>query len=74
MIAIDTIFRHDQVLVGFKPIDDLHREFQDILDALMDPTEADFGKDLLALRLASNIGNHCQTCYSKHRYPLEGAP
>jgi len=25
---------HDSLLIGFKPIDDLHREFQDILDAL----------------------------------------
>lgn len=42
-------FRHDEILVGFKPIDDLHREFQAILDALNDPGEADFGEDLLAL-------------------------
>jgi hemerythrin len=57
MIAIDTRFRHDQILVGFEPIDDLHREFQDILDALMDPTEADFGKDLLALH--KHLLRHC---------------
>lgn len=41
--------RHDEILVGFKPIDDLHREFQDILDALNDPAEADYGQHLLAL-------------------------
>ncbi len=41
--------RHDAIFVGFKPIDDLHKEFQDILDALNDPSEADYGRHLLAL-------------------------
>jgi hemerythrin len=41
--------RHDDIFVGFKPIDDLHREFQDIVDALNDPAEADYGEHLLAL-------------------------
>jgi hemerythrin len=55
--AVDSRFRHDQALVGFKPIDDLHREFQDILDALMDPAEADFGTDLLGLH--KHLLRHC---------------
>jgi hemerythrin-like metal-binding protein len=41
--------RHDDIFVGFKPIDDLHREFQNIVDALVDPAEADYGEHLLAL-------------------------
>lgn len=41
--------RHREILVGFKPIDDLHKEFQDIVDALNDPGEADYGRHLLAL-------------------------
>jgi hemerythrin len=41
--------RHDESLVGFKPIDDLHREFEDIVGALNDPGEADHGEHLLAL-------------------------
>lgn len=41
--------RHDDIFVGFKPIDDLHREFQQIVDALNDPAEADYGGHLLAL-------------------------
>lgn len=41
--------RHADIFVGFKPIDDLHREFQDIVDALNDPAEADYGEHLLAL-------------------------
>ncbi|MEG0821043.1 MAG: hemerythrin family protein [Burkholderiaceae bacterium] len=44
-----TEVRHHGILVGFKPIDDLHKEFQDILDALNDPAEADYGRHLLAL-------------------------
>lgn len=41
--------RHDDIFVGFKPIDDLHYEFQAIVDALNDPAEADYGVHLLAL-------------------------
>lgn len=55
--AVESRFRHDLLLIGFKPIDDLHREFQDILDALLDPHEADFGKDLLGLH--KHLLRHC---------------
>ena len=41
--------RHDDIFVGFKPIDDLHLEFQAILDALNAPDEGDYGTDLVAL-------------------------
>jgi hemerythrin len=54
-IAADA--RGGQLLIGFKPIDDLHREFQDILDALTDPSEADFGADLLGLH--KHLLRHC---------------
>jgi hemerythrin-like metal-binding protein len=40
---------HGDIFVGFKPIDDLHREFEEIVAALNDPAEADFGEHLLAL-------------------------
>jgi hemerythrin len=40
---------HAEIFVGFKPIDDLHREFEDIVNALNDPAEADYGEHLLAL-------------------------
>lgn len=40
---------HEGIFVGFKPIDDMHREFQDIVDALTDPAEADYGQHLLSL-------------------------
>jgi hemerythrin len=55
--AIDSGFRHDRLLIGFKPIDDLHREFQDILDMLLDPDEADYGRDLLGLH--KHLLRHC---------------
>jgi hemerythrin len=55
--AVESELRHDQLLIGFKPIDDLHREFQDILDALLDPAEADFGNDLLELH--RHLLRHC---------------
>lgn len=51
--------RHEDILVGFKPIDDLHREFEDILDALNDPAEADYGRHLLALH--EHLLRHCAT-------------
>ncbi len=41
--------RHAEIFVGFKPIDDLHREFEEIVNALNDPAEADYGEHLLAL-------------------------
>ena len=49
--------RHDDIFVGFKPIDDLHKEFQDIVDALNDPAEADYGEHLLALH--EHMLKHC---------------
>ncbi len=49
--------RHDQILVGFKPIDDLHREFQAIVDVLEDPAEADYAEILLALH--QHLLRHC---------------
>jgi hemerythrin len=50
---------HAQILVGFKPIDDLHREFESILEALNDPAEADYGAHLLALH--EHLLRHCAT-------------
>lgn len=47
MIAVTV--RHADIFVGFKPIDDMHREFEDIVAALNDPAEADYGRHLLAL-------------------------
>ncbi len=44
-----TAVRHAGIFVGFKPIDDLHREFEDIVEVLNDPAEADYGEHLLAL-------------------------
>jgi hemerythrin len=59
MAAVSAGYRHDEMMVGFKPIDDLHREFQAILDALNDPAEAEFGEDLLALH--EHLLRHCGT-------------
>lgn len=59
MPAVANPFKHTDILVGFKPIDDLHREFQAILDALNDPAEAAFGEDLLALH--EHLLRHCAT-------------
>jgi hemerythrin len=50
---------HSRILVGFKPIDDLHREFEAILEALNDPSEADYGTHLLALH--EHLLRHCET-------------
>lgn len=50
---------HDRILVGFKPIDDLHREFESIVSALRDPAEADYGAHLLALH--EHLLRHCAT-------------
>jgi hemerythrin len=55
--AVEADFRHDQLLIGFKPIDDLHREVQEILDALLDTAEADYGRHLLALH--RHLLRHC---------------
>ncbi|MCA3223885.1 MAG: hemerythrin family protein, partial [Burkholderiales bacterium] len=43
----------------FKPIDDLHREFESILEALNDPAQADYGEHLLALH--EHLLRHCGT-------------
>lgn len=51
--------RHSEILVGFKPIDDLHREFEQILEVLNDPAEADYGEHLLALH--EHLLRHCST-------------
>jgi hemerythrin len=58
-MAVAPPIRHPEILVGFKPIDDLHREFEDILTALNDPAEADYGQDLLALH--EHLLRHCST-------------
>ncbi len=73
MSAIDTRMHKDQFLVGFKPIDDLHREFEDILATLLDPGEADFGQDLLGLH--EHLLRHCATEESfmqQESYPHAG--
>ncbi|MDL1862378.1 hypothetical protein FBR04_15325 [Betaproteobacteria bacterium PRO7] len=57
MAAAPVHVRHDDIFVGFKPIDDLHKEFQAILDALNDPREGDYGEDLLALH--EHLLRHC---------------
>ena len=59
MTAATVKIRHDEILVGFKPIDDLHKEFQAILDALNDPDEGDYGRHLLALH--EHLLRHCDT-------------
>jgi hemerythrin len=59
MPAAATTVRHEEILVGFKPIDDLHREFEDILTALNDPGEADYAEHLLALH--EHMLRHCAT-------------
>ena len=62
----ETTVRHADILVGFKPIDDLHREFQEILDALNDPAEGDYGRHLLALH--EHLLRHC---YTEEQYMLQ---
>lgn len=69
--AVESEFRHDQLLIGFKPIDDLHREFQDILDALLDPAEADYATHLLELH--RHLLRHCaieEEFMRQEDYPL----
>lgn len=53
------VVAHSRILVGFKPIDDLHLEFESIVDALNDPAEADYGAHLLALH--EHLLRHCAT-------------
>ena len=59
MTKLGAPVRQTNILVGFKPIGDLHREFEDILDALNDPGEADYGTHLLALH--EHLLRHCAT-------------
>ena len=59
MAAAAVPVRHAEILVGFKPIDDLHREFESILEALNDPAQADYGEHLLALH--EHLLRHCGT-------------
>jgi len=56
---MSAVVTHSRILVGFKPIDDLHREFEAILAALNDPAEADYGAHLLALH--EHLLRHCAT-------------
>jgi hemerythrin len=56
---MSAVVTHSRILVGFKPIDDLHREFEAILEALNDPAEADYGTHLLALH--EHLLRHCAT-------------
>lgn len=56
---MNAVATHDRIMVGFKPIDDLHREFESIVSALNDPTEADYGAHLLALH--EHLLRHCAT-------------
>ena len=50
-------YRHDEIFVGFGPIDDLHREFQMLLDRLVDCEDADYGQHLLELH--EHLLRHC---------------
>jgi len=56
MTAVAT---HNRIFVGFKPIDDLHLEFEAIVSALNDPAEVDYGAHLLALH--EHLLRHCAT-------------
>ena len=56
---MSSVVTHNRILIGFKPIDDLHLEFEAILDALNDPAEADYGAHLLALH--EHLLRHCAT-------------
>jgi hemerythrin-like metal-binding protein len=49
--------RHDDIFVGFGPIDELHREFQMLLDRLIDCEDADYGQHLLELH--EHLLRHC---------------
>jgi len=43
--------------VGFEPMDELHRQFRDLVVALADPAGADYGAVLLALH--EHLLRHC---------------
>lgn len=53
------VVTHHRIFVGFKPIDDLHLEFEAIVDTLNDPAEVDYGAHLLALH--EHLLRHCAT-------------
>ena len=52
-----TPFKHNDIFVGFGPIDELHREFQMLLDRLIDCEDADYGQHLLELH--EHLLRHC---------------
>jgi len=52
-----TPVRHDEIFVGFGPIDELHREFQMLLDRLIECEDADYGQHLLELH--EHLLRHC---------------
>jgi hemerythrin len=62
--------RHDDIFVGFGPIDELHREFQRLLDRLIECADADYGQHLLDLH--EHLLRHCGTeeeWMRQERYP-----
>jgi hemerythrin-like metal-binding protein len=65
-----TAFRHDEIFVGFSPIDELHREFQYLLDLLIDCADADYGQHLVDLH--EHLLRHCgveEEWMRQERYP-----
>jgi len=65
-----TTFRHDEIFVGFNPIDELHREFQYLLDLLIDCEDADYGQHLVDLH--EHLLRHCgveEEWMRQERYP-----
>jgi hemerythrin-like metal-binding protein len=65
-----TAFRHDEIFVGFTPIDELHREFQYLLDLLIDCPDADYGQHLVDLH--EHLLRHCgveEEWMRQERYP-----
>jgi hemerythrin-like metal-binding protein len=62
--------RHDEIFVGFSPIDELHREFQYLLDVLIDCKDADYGQHLVDLH--EHLLRHCgveEDWMRQERYP-----
>lgn len=69
-MALASTFRHDDLFVGFGPIDALHVEFQSLLDALIDCEDADYGQHLLDLH--EHLLRHCgveEDWMRQERYP-----
>src|SRR5512144_3427389 len=75
-----TKYRHNEIFVGFGPIDELHREFQMLLDRLIDGEDAYYGQHLLELH--EHLLRHCgaeedwmrqerYTGYMKHKQEHE---